>query len=441
MEIVAYPALVMSSITFFVGGYHLSVFLKRRKPLEHLPFALLCFSVTMYDVFCIGLYNSRSLAEGIFWQGLQLQTVDVISIFLIWFVLVFTGKKQKILILFALWFALLLGASLLLGSDFTLSPLRPSIKHILVPGFLQVTYYEGELGIAYLASLASSLAAYIYLLVLLIRSQSQAGRKGSLVIVAGLLAYFAGVVNDILVASRVYPFLYLSEYSFMIIVLAMSYVLLSEFVSLYRAVEEANRNLEARVEERTGEIKRLNEDLKRLAELDPLTGIYNRRFFGEYLEIELRRARNRLEHKAVPLSEANDMNFGLAIIDVDHFKLVNDRFGHQAGDRVLVEIAQHIRANLFTRDILCRYGGEEFVVLFTRTSKEGIIQAVEKIRRSVAGHRFQPTEDQAAHPVTVSIGAVIFEDVAELSSAQILYIADERLLAAKAGGRNRVICE
>ncbi len=441
MQIVAYPALVMASITFFVGGYHLSVFLKRRKPLEHLPFALLCFSVTMYDVFSIGLYNSRSLVEGIVWQGLQLQTADVMSIFLIWFVILFTGRRPRVLVPFALWFALLLGASLLLGPDLTLSPLRPSIKHIIVPGFLQVTYYEGELGAVYLAGLASSLAAYVYLLVLLTRGQSQTGRKGSLVIVAGLLAYFAGVVNDILVASRVYPFLYLSEYSFMIIVLAMSYVLLSEFVSLYRAVEEANRNLEARVEERTGEIKKLNEDLRRLAELDPLTGIYNRRFFGEYLEIELRRARNRLEHKAAPLPETNDMNFGLAIIDVDHFKLVNDRFGHQAGDRILVEIAQHIRANLFTRDILCRYGGEEFVVLFTRTSKEGIIQAVEKIRKSVAGHRFQPVEDQAAHPVTVSIGVVIFEDVAELSSEQILYIADERLLSAKAAGRNRVICE
>jgi diguanylate cyclase (GGDEF)-like protein len=441
MQIVAYPALVMASIAFFVGGYHLSVFLKRRKPLEHLPFALLCFSVTMYDVFSVGLYNSRSLAEGIFWQGLQLQTVDVISIFLIWFVLVFTGKKQKTWIPFVLWFALLLGASLFLDPDLTLSPLRPSIKRIVVPGFLRVTYFEGELGAVYIVALASSLAAYIYLLVILIRNQSEARKKGSLVIVAGLLAYFAGVVNDILVASRIYPFLYLSEYSFLIIVLAMSYVLLSEFARLHQAVEEANRNLEAKVEERTGEIRKLNEDLRRMAELDPLTGIYNRRFFGEYLEIELRRAKNRLEHKAAALSGANDMNFGLAIIDVDHFKLVNDRFGHQAGDRVLVEIAKHIQDNLFTRDVLCRYGGEEFVVLFTRTSKEGIIQAVEKIRRGVAGHRFQPAENQAAHPVTVSIGAVIFEDVSELSSEQILHVADERLLAAKAGGRNRVICE
>src|SRR4030042_2665874 len=280
MQIVAYPVLVMASVTFFVGGYHLSVFLKRRKPLEHLPFALLCFSVTMYDVFSIALYSSHSLADGVFWQGRQLQTGNIISIFLIWFVIVFTEKKQKTLIPFILWFALLLGASLLLGSDFTLSPLRPSLKHIIVPGLLQVPYYDGELGAVYLAGVASSLAAYIYLLVLLIRNQSQARRKGSLVIVAGLLASFAGVVNDFLVASRIYPFLYLSEYSFMILVLLMSYVLLSEFLRLYQAVEEANRNLEAKVEGRTGEIRTLNVELRRLAELDPLTGMYNRRFFG-----------------------------------------------------------------------------------------------------------------------------------------------------------------
>jgi two-component system cell cycle response regulator len=124
---------------------------------------------------------------------------------------------------------------------------------------------------------------------------------------------------------------------------------------------------------------------------------------------------------------------------VDHFKRVNDTWGHPAGDRVLVELVQRIRETIFSRDVFCRYGGEEFIVLFTRTSREGIVNAVEKIRRSVESPPFMLPEAPESLPVTVSIGAAILDDAASMTSEQFLRLADERLLAAKSAGRNRTV--
>jgi len=437
---VAYPCLVMASLTFFVGVFHLFIFFKGRRQPVHLPFAFLCLVVALYDVFSIGLYDSASLAQGLFWQNLQLQAIDFISIFLVWFVAVYTKRSTGWLIpVSTTWFVLLFVMSLLLNPSLTLSALRPAVKHIDIPGFLSVTYYEGELGIAYDVGIASAILFYTYLMLLLVRSYLKTRVRGLLVVIFGLSTYYVGVANDTLVAARVYDFIYISEYAFMIVVFSMFAVQLADLASLYHAIEEANRTLETRVEERTSEIRKLNEDLRRQAELDPLTGIYNRRFFGEYLDIELRRARNRQEHKVAKLQGMNDMNFGLAMIDIDHFKRVNDTWGHPAGDRALVEVVHVVQGVIFSRDVFCRFGGEEFVILFTRTSRDGIVQAIEKIQKSVEDHEIMVTDDSRSTHVTLSIGVVIFEEVPGLTTQQLLRIADSRLLAAKNAGRNTAV--
>src|SRR5262245_31182105 len=90
----AIPCLVMSAITAYLGLYHLTLALRRPQAREHLPFALLCASVSAYDIFCVGLYNASSLAQGVFWQRLQLQTVLVIAAATVWFVGRLTGKEH-----------------------------------------------------------------------------------------------------------------------------------------------------------------------------------------------------------------------------------------------------------------------------------------------------------------------------------------------------------
>jgi diguanylate cyclase (GGDEF)-like protein len=229
--------------------------------------------------------------------------------------------------------------------------------------------------------------------------------------------------------------------SFLIVILAGSYALLIELLALYKTAEDTRQNLEKKVKERTGDIQELNKELKSLAERDGLTGVYNRRFFDQYLEIEVRRARNRLEHKTTAIEPDQDMNFGLAIVDVDEFKRINDTMGHLVGDRALVEVVEEIRKHIFSRDVICRYGGDEFVILFTRTSREGIIRAVEKIRRSVEQHEFRLKSESRPRRITISMGVVIFGDIPDMSSDDLLGLADDRLLAAKRKGRNKVVYE
>ncbi|MCX7921576.1 MAG: diguanylate cyclase [Clostridia bacterium] len=188
-------------------------------------------------------------------------------------------------------------------------------------------------------------------------------------------------------------------------------------------------------------IKRMKETqqkLKTLAELDGLTGAYNRRFFNEYYELEVRRV---LNHKKYNPNEKSNMNFGIAILDIDNFKKINDTYGHLVGDNILKQVVEKIREVLFTKDIICRYGGEEFIVIFTRTAKEGVIQAAEKIRSSIAESKFYFSENYPEGNITVSIGTASFEEDSSSESKDILKVADDRLLAAKAQGKNRVVHE
>jgi len=442
MNPVSYPLIAMASAILYVGSNHLFLYFHRRDLREHLPFSLLCLSITLYDVFCIGLYNSHSVAQGVIWQRLQLQSGNFICIFILLFVMILTRqRKSRVLPIILIWFGTLLALSIILNDRFALSPSSPSVKNVSVFGILHATYYEGRLGLVYIVSLLSNIAGIFYVVFLLRRHFSQTRDKNSCFILISLVAYFLGVANDTAVAAHFYSFVYLSEYSFLIVVLVGSYVLLNELLALYKSAEDTRKNLELKVTERTTEIQELNKNLKHQAERDGLTGIYNRRFFDQYLEIEVRRARNRIEFKTAALEAGHDMNFGLAIVDVDKFKKINDTLGHLYGDQALMEVVEEIRKSIFSRDVFCRYGGDEFVILFTRTSREGILLAAEKIRRSLEDHEFRLKSETPAHRITISMGVVVFEDVPAMSGDEILRLADDRLLAAKTRGRNTVVFE
>jgi diguanylate cyclase (GGDEF)-like protein len=441
MQPLSIPCIAMASINFYVGIYYFFFFLKWPKIHEHLPFAFFCLSIGLYDVFSAGLYNSITIQEGISWQRLQLYTIGIISIFLIWFTSVFTEQKVNRIILFLIaWFVMIGLVQLVASPELTLSPSRPLIKNIHLLNRYTITYYEGNLGIIYQVEILSMLIAFFYICYLLIRYYQKTHNRTPLLILACLGFYFIGIVNDSFVANQVYAFVYISEYLFSFLILVMAYTLLDRFVNLYTAFEELNINLERKVEERTHQIRELNEDLKRIADRDGLTGIYNRRFFNEYFEIEMKRARSFLEHKhQLGADQRNEMNFGLALIDIDHFKQINDQYGHLAGDLVLKQVSEIMEHNIFSRDVLCRYGGDEFALLLTKTSPEGIFLAMEKIRREIGEYHFSGESKLRGLKVTISTGLVNFNEVKDWKSEEILKLADDRLLKAKSLGRNQII--
>ena len=170
--------------------------------------------------------------------------------------------------------------------------------------------------------------------------------------------------------------------------------------------------------------------LQRLAALDPLTGIYNRRFGLRRLREEF----GRTVRAQSPL--------GVLMLDIDRFKAVNDRYGHLVGDRVLKHVATATRSAIREGDILLRYGGEELVVVLPTASAEDVRVLAERIRETVAGS--EVADGGRSVRVTVSVGAVAFhpdEDSAETVNSEetLLQLADESLYRAKALGRNRVI--
>jgi diguanylate cyclase (GGDEF)-like protein len=161
------------------------------------------------------------------------------------------------------------------------------------------------------------------------------------------------------------------------------------------------------------------------ARLDGLTGLVNRRTFQEYLDRLVSRCRNLRE----PMS--------VILFDVDHFKRVNDTWGHLAGDAVLKELAALLQHAVRPTDLLARYGGEEFGLLVPYTTVVEAVVVAERMRTNVAGHRFVFSGQLI--PVTISLGVADLVHQIESSDA-LLQAADKALYAAKQQGRNRTVC-
>ena len=167
----------------------------------------------------------------------------------------------------------------------------------------------------------------------------------------------------------------------------------------------------------------LYEDARRLATTDALTGLLNRRAFLDAMD----RERARSDRHTFPMS--------LLLLDVDHFKSVNDRHGHAAGDAVLRGIARVLRSVARRSDFVARWGGEEFVVGLPQTGEAGARVAAERVRRAIAAATY-PIPEGGPLEVTASVG-VASEEAPWLHDALVL-AADQAMYAAKARGRNRV---
>ncbi|MCW5204001.1 diguanylate cyclase [Desulfobulbus sp. US4] len=169
---------------------------------------------------------------------------------------------------------------------------------------------------------------------------------------------------------------------------------------------------------------RLRETLKAQAIRDPLTGLYNRR----HMEASFHREISRAQRYDVPL--------GVIMIDIDHFNVFNDTYGHDMGDKVLSEIGAFIQEHVRDEDIACRYGGEEIIIILPGASLQNTHQRAEQLRTGIEGLAVEMYDEE--HTVTASLGLAIFPEHGA-TIKEVIRAADAALYEAKNKGRNRVV--
>lgn len=174
-----------------------------------------------------------------------------------------------------------------------------------------------------------------------------------------------------------------------------------------------------------------HEKLKQAGLTDALTGINNRRFFDQRLDEEIARNK-RLES-----------SLSCLFIDIDHFKVINDTFGHDIGDAVLKNVAELIRAQLRSIDVVARYGGEEFAILLSQSGRDKAIEVAERIRAIISETSFKERMSKANITVSVGVSTINFEERSnedpKLIGRHLLQRADKALYQAKQGGRDQVV--
>jgi diguanylate cyclase (GGDEF)-like protein/PAS domain S-box-containing protein len=191
-----------------------------------------------------------------------------------------------------------------------------------------------------------------------------------------------------------------------------------------RRVEAQLREANDKLRGQLGEIEKLHVALQEQAIRDSLTGCFNRRYLDETLERELSRSRR----EGYPLS--------LVLLDLDHFKQINDTYGHQAGDRALVVLAETLRADIRHEDVLCRYGGEEFIILMPHMPLATAAERAEAWRQKIADIRVPFGKFELTF--TTSAGVAAYPDHGKTPD-ELSQSADLALYLAKNGGRNRVV--
>ncbi|MCL1925859.1 MAG: GGDEF domain-containing protein [Syntrophorhabdaceae bacterium] len=189
-----------------------------------------------------------------------------------------------------------------------------------------------------------------------------------------------------------------------------------------KLADELKIEVEAKIKAQEA-LKHELEHQQELASTDALTGIANRRSFLAQANLEINRCRR------------NNTMLCVSMMDVDHFKTINDTLGHQVGDKVLRHLAATITQNSRSYDIVARYGGDEFIILFPSTTMENAFSAMERLNKSIASSRSSCKET----PYAISIGlAAFFPSQKDLTLEDIINKADKALYMAKKTGRNRI---
>jgi diguanylate cyclase (GGDEF)-like protein len=417
-------AMFLTGAFWIIGLYHLLLWAARRPDRSSLLFALACFAIGVRNLTVDEVYLA-SVSDLSFETLVRLEYGSMLAIFgFAWaFVREIFPREQprRVVAAFA-------GASLV---------------GIVLVAVLPVPLFTRALPVMQAMFVVAAVVAPTLLVRSLLRR-----REGAGLFLVGVVAIALASLHDILIS--VYHSLptidvfggriYLQPVGLIVFVLCQATVLAfrsshtltqlelrtKELAVARDTLDRHARELEARVADRTTELREANEELARLAQIDGLTGLGNRRHFDEKLATEWADHQRR----GAPLS--------LVMIDVDHFKRFNDRYGHTEGDEALRDVARALdEAVRRPRDLVARYGGEEMVALLTDTDAEGAANVGEALRAAVEalGREHVDTERGV---LTISVGVATRVPAGEGNPTTLVEDADAALYRAKHAGRNRV---
>ena len=317
----------------------------------------------------------------------------------------------------SIWLSILIFTSLLrLFLFFSYRRQNPQSKHVLKwekPYFItlilsSIIWGFGAVYLSYHLSFLYQTITYFLLI----------GMAGSALTVYSALRYFSVTTVAIILLPITVRFLFLDESA----ALMMSLSGIVFMVSAYRATGVLADNLHYSYM-LTHALSRANEEAEKLASTDMLTGLNNRRAFTDLSNVQ------------IEYCKRHENPITAIILDVDHFKKINDKYGHAAGDAALQHLAEILQTITRSSDIIGRIGGEEFAVLLTNTKITEAVVVAEKIRNWIADHPVHIGEDYFSMTVSVGVASDKNYDL-EL----LLNLADKAMYQAKQAGRNKVIC-
>jgi diguanylate cyclase (GGDEF)-like protein len=297
--------------------------------------------------------------------------------------------------------------------------LAGAVTVVVVPGLLVALAMLPVLQLLVVPLLAVCLA--------LVARRIRAGDREAILVGFGMAVLGVTIVHDALVDRNYIVNPRVAVFGFAFLVVGMSVTLGDRFHRALRERDTLTRELEARVDARTRELSAAYQQMKELALRDGLTQLLNRGAIRERAASELARARRQ------------QTPFAIAVIDIDHFKIVNDTHGHAAGDQVLVQVARRLAEAVRASDHVGRWGGEEFMVLMPDTRCRDAAAAGERLRALLAAGPMAIADD-VAQTVTISLGLVAVDGGSSesLDLDALIGRADEALYRAKADGRNAV---
>ncbi len=250
---VSMAVIILATICGYVGIYHLLFFLRIPGHREHLFFSYTCFSITLYDICCAGLYSASTIPQGMFWQRYQFAALALFTIAILWFTHAYTlgSIPLQVLIPLTIICAVFLTAGLVIDNSTAFIYTGTGPRHVTVGNLIDLRYPEATPGYLYMAQYIFMMALSVYVLVVLFRHWLSEEYRTSGPVVLAMTVFFAACLNDALVGMGIYDIPYILEYTYLFVTLSMAFVLTGQFVQLHKEVQEMNTRLEGKVNDRT----------------------------------------------------------------------------------------------------------------------------------------------------------------------------------------------